>query len=379
MNGSEDGKSSRSILDLMDRSSARATPPSASIGDVPLGGAPTARPTAAGSEASGAQVHATAIAEAPPAKPAEEKHKGKVPATEAAKAKPSEPARRGSGGLWAAVVILTLALGGLAWYGGVAMRRNNVPLAQLPGMQRLMAGLNGRMDGAEARLRDLTASWGGVQTSMARLDRRVAASLQAAHRQTEELVNTAQARIEAEMHQRDRALDTRMAQLESTVHDQAAQLAEVQTQVGAVKRDVAAGQNESGREMAVINGQMGENRDALDALNQRLDRQKVTFEASKGAPHEVVPGITVTVTKTDVGYQRYGGYLTLERDGRTLWLSGVNAQQSVVFYPRESHEAYDLVVTSVNGNGVTGYLMLPAAGSEDTTPPDAAGSSAPGF
>ena len=61
---------------------------------------------------------------------------------------PPGSARRRSGGLWAAVVILALALGALTWYGSLILRQNNISLAQLPGMSQLITGLQ-RTDGRD--------------------------------------------------------------------------------------------------------------------------------------------------------------------------------------------------------------------------------------
>lgn len=299
---------------------------------------------------------------------------------------PKSPKHR-SGGLWAAVVILGLALGAVTWYGALALRQNNITISQLPGVQRLITGLSGRMDATEARLRDLTINWGKVEGHVAELDRKLSSGLRLARKQTQELVDQAQARIEAEMGQHNQVIDARLSRLESGQQDERARLAqlqnEVQNQVSGVQQEVDAGQEESGRALAALRQEVDQNGNELSALNRKLDRQKVTFEASKGTPQELASGISVTVTKTNVRYQRFQGYLTLVNDGRTLWLPDVGAQQSVVFFPQQSSQPYDLVVTAVNANGVAGYLMVPVGGNrgQGTTTQDATGTaaSAPGF
>jgi hypothetical protein len=278
--------------------------------------------------------------------------------------------------LWAAVVILALALGAVTWYGALVMRRNNISMAQLPGMDRLITGLSGRMDATEGKLRDLTNNWGNVQDHVAQLDRKLGSNLQLARKQTQDLVAAAQTRIEAEVGQHNRNVDGRPSRLEAGQQDDQQRLADLGNQVSGARQDISTSRGEAQRDVAALRQQVDQDGHEIRALDQKIERQKVTFEASKDKPQELVPGISMTVTKTNVDYQRFDGYLSLAADGRTIWLPDSRAQQSVVFFPHESSQPYHLVVTGVRTSGVVGYLMLPAndyrgqgAAGEAGTPP----------
>ncbi|HEY6292451.1 MAG TPA: hypothetical protein VI455_12950 [Terriglobia bacterium] len=363
------------ILNLRDNPGETAKPEQTCVGEVPLNSSEPAKPPEPGpagkkdepEHAKTTGPAGSAVAAKPaPAEPAA-KQKGQnvkgtaAPVTEQKAARSAKPR---SGGLWAAVVILALALGAVTWYGDLALRQNNVSLTQLPGLQRLATGLKGRMDATEAKLLDLTDRWESVQNRVADLDHKLGSGLQRARRQTQELVAEAQGRMESEMARNDQAVNGRLAGLESTEQDQVKRLAAIQNQVSDLGQEMAAGHEQSERDLAGVRQQVDQNGSDLSALNQKLERRKVDFEASKDSAQELESGISLTVTKTNVGYQRFEGYLTLASESRTLWLRDVGAQQSVVFFARESSQPYDLVVTAVSANGVVGYLMLPAGGGQ---------------
>ena len=104
---------------------------------------------------------------------------------------------------------------------------------------------------------------------------------------------------------------------------------------------------------------VGQSRSDLQGLAQKVERQRVGFEVAKNRQQELVPGISLTVTRTDPQYQRFEGYLELVEDSRTLWLSKVAAQQAVPFYLKQGGQPYDLVVENVRRDGVVGYLLVP--------------------
>ena len=93
---------------------------------------------------------------------------------------------------------------------------------------------------------------------------------------------------------------------------------------------------------------------------QQLHREKVTFEINRGSPAELTPGVTLTVLKTDVSYQRFRGYISLTGEGKTLWLNDLSAKEAVDLYSPQYSHPYSLVVTTVSKDGVVGYLLLPA-------------------
>ena len=85
------------------------------------------------------------------------------------------------------------------------------------------------------------------------------------------------------------------------------------------------------------------------------------MKSSRTAPTELAPGLTLTILKTDVNFQRFQGYVSLTHEGKTLWLNNLSAKETVDLYSQQYSHPYSLVVTAVNDEGVAGYLLLPAA------------------
>jgi len=269
--------------------------------------------------------------------------------------------------------VLSLALICVMGYVYLALRQNNISLSQLPGPRPVFAALGGRMNSAEASLRDLTANWNGLSERVDKLDHKIGSTLAVARRQTQERIAQAEGHMRAEMDKQARMTDARLARVESDQAEQTARLAQVQdqlqkqaqlqTEVAGLRQEMAGQQNTTGRNLASLRDQVNRSQSGLDTLAHELDRQRVDFEAAKHSTMTLAPGVSLTVIRTDVSYQRFAGYVSLTSEGRTLWLPNGGAQEAVDFYSKQANRPYDLVVTTVSKRGVVGYLMLPAGGS----------------
>jgi hypothetical protein len=274
------------------------------------------------------------------------------------------PARRGNGGLWTAVVLLTLALIGVSAYSATAFKKNSITVAQLPGMRGIENSLGQRLNATEATLLNLTNSSQGLSAQLNQLDHRVGSMLGRTRKQTEELVAQAENRMEARMNERDQALEARLVRVESGQSEDRDRVAELQAEVGGVKKQVAADDQDAWRQLSELNQRSNDSANRMDELDRSMHqpRERVTFEASRQAVAEIVPGISFTVTGTNTAYQRFNGYVTLADAGRTVWLRDVAVEQSVAFYAGHDPQPFDLVVTSINSGGVAGFLVMPAGG-----------------
>jgi SMC interacting uncharacterized protein involved in chromosome segregation len=253
-------------------------------------------------------------------------------------------------------------------------------IAQLPAVEQLkqlVGALHNRMEATDAKLRDLTGDWASLSKQVVALSTKMRSSLENARKHTEELVLQEQERIEAEMAQRDKAINARLAQVESEQQAENERLAQVQDWVQkdleGVRQEVATQREDSGRDLKGLHQDVDESRSDLQRLARKVEPQRVDFEAAKNKEQELVPGISLTVTRTDARYQRFEGYLELIEDSRTLWLSKVAAQQAVPFYLKQGGQPYDLVVTAVNRRGVVGYLLVPRDISSEPSPAPGAG------
>jgi hypothetical protein len=290
------------------------------------------------------------------------------------------PARRGNAGLWTAVVLLSLALIGVSAYSYSAFKRNSLTVAQLPGMRGIESSLVQRLNATEGTLLKLTNSSQGLSAQLNQIDHKVGSMLGRTREQTEQLVAQAENRMEGRMNERDQALEARLARVESGRNEDRDRAAEMQKEVDGVKKQVAQDDQDAWRQLSELNQRSNENVDRMNELDRSMHqpREKVTFEASRQAVAEIVPGISFTVTDTNTAYQRFNGYLTLADASRTVRLRDVAAQQSVTFYAGHDPQAFDLVVTSINSGGVAGFLVMPAGGTPTSNQdkPSAASASA---
>ncbi len=272
--------------------------------------------------------------------------------------------RRSNGGLWLALMILVFALAGASAYFYLSLRNNNISLSDVTGMLQSINTLGGRMGAAEAKLRDLAANWDAMANQLAELDRKVDSSLRATRNQTRELVGQAAGRLQAELDQQGHIVNARLNNVESMQGQDRAQLAQLNDQlrgqIASLREQLTAAQESTGRDLADLQGQVSEGQGNLHALAQQLHREKVTFEIVKGSPEELAPGITLTVLKTEVSYQRFRGYISLTDEGKTLWLNNQSAKEAVDLYSQRYSHPYSLIVTTVSNDGVVGYLLLPA-------------------
>jgi septal ring factor EnvC (AmiA/AmiB activator) len=165
------------------------------------------------------------------------------------------------------------------------------------------------------------------------------------------------------MDRRAKVVDARLSQVESNQQQDHTRLAQLnhqlESEVASLRAELASSQDGTQRSLASVHQEVSQSEDGLRNLAQQLHRERVTFEMAENTPTEIVPGIALTVLKTNPRYQRFRGYVSLTAEGRTLWLDDLGAQESLDLYPHDTSHPYSLVITRVNPNGVTGYLLLP--------------------
>jgi hypothetical protein len=270
------------------------------------------------------------------------------------------PHTHSTGPLWVVLILLVLAFAGALAYSYSALRGENISIAQLPAILRSVDSLGTRMDSAEAKVRDLTASWGQMSSRLTALDRKVDSTLRIAARNTHEL----ETRLRSEMDQRNQAVDSRLNQMEQTQSADRASVArlneKLETEITALQAQLNNARDENAHSLVNVNEQVGVERNGLRDLNQKLQRQKVTFEASSNSPDQIAPGVALTVLKTNAKHQRFRGYISLEDGKRKLWLDNLGVQESLELFPNDANHPYSLVITQINPHSVVGYLLLPA-------------------
>jgi hypothetical protein len=119
--------------------------------------------------------------------------------------------------------------------------------------------------------------------------------------------------------------------------------------------------------MGVMSGLIAHNRDDLEELRRRGDRNYYEFTLNKSKTPQRVGPVQVTLNKTDEKKSRYT--MTVFVDDRSIEKRDRTAGEPVQFYIKGSRMAPDeLVVFDVHKNQVVGYLSTPKEGTSTGTP-----------
>ena len=276
---------------------------------------------------------------------------------------PGGPRRR-NGVFGFALVGLLVGFVAAAGYAYLASRGRVVSLQQISDKLHSIEGMGARLAAQEDRVKDLAGSLNHLGERLAALDHKADLAVQSARRQTQQTLAQAEKRWQEEMDRRQQATNARLNQIEQNQaadHNRLAQLNnQLDQEVASLRSELAATQEGANRGLASVRNQVSQNQDGLQHLTQQLHRDRLTFEASKNSPTELAPGVSLTVLKTNVPYQRFRGYITLTAEGRTVWLDNLGANKSLDLYSQDSAHPYSLVITRVSPRGVTGYLLKPA-------------------
>jgi len=264
-------------------------------------------------------------------------------------------------GLWAAFALLLAALVGVAGYGYRTLEKDRIDLARVPEMVQALAGLSGRLEAAEKVMRAWTSDRQGLTARLSLLERKMNSTLQQARKHADELTAQLQAQMVDEMAERGAVVDARINKIEAAQVEEQTKLARLRGELASVREEIASLRQTSDREFASLGQRMGTSDRAVEALEPRLDRQKVNFEVARNYTVELTRGVALKVLDTDVRYQRFSGWIQLLPEARYLWVDEHGIHQPVVFYRQQDGERLDPVVTRVAGNSVVGYLVVPVA------------------
>jgi hypothetical protein len=186
----------------------------------------------------------------------------------------------------------------------------------------------------------------------------------------------------------DQKLASQLTQVQSESNEK---IGAVATEVGGAKKDIADTKTDlettKGKleratgDMGVMSGLIAHNRDDLEDLKRRGDRNYYEFKVSKSKTPQRVGPVQVTLNKAD---QKKGKYtMTVFVDDRSIEKKDKTAGEPVQFYLKGSSRMtpYEIVVFDVGKNDINGYLSTPKdAGSGNAAPaatPAAAPAAAP--
>ena len=147
------------------------------------------------------------------------------------------------------------------------------------------------------------------------------------------------------------------------------QIGAVATEVGGAKKDIEATKTDleatkgklerSMGDMNVMSGLIAHNRDDLDELRRRGDRNYYEFTVQRSKNAQRVGPVQISLNRTDPKKSKYT--ITVIADDKTIEKRDKTSGEPVQFYVKGSARMapYEIVVFDVGKNQITGYLATP--------------------
>jgi len=289
-----------------------------------------------------------------------------------------EPEEERHAGRWLVAFLVAIAIAGLCWYGYPTLKQVPPMLAQFPAVQKSLDGINAQLSDSESRFKAWSNNQAQLQEHVAEVEKAMGARIQAVRKQAQDLSERVYQRVHADVAAQNQAAEAKIARLESSSEADRANVEKLQTEL-ATLREETAGQIRSvrsemdregadrDRKLVSLNEQVGRESHDVEGLNRKLAVKRVDFEVTRNHSQQLTEDLSLGVTGTDISHRRITGWMWIMPDRRTIWLRGQGAQQPVVFYNRDGKRS-ELVITNVAKNSVSGYLILPAYGSDVSAP-----------
>src|SRR5216684_1461385 len=257
---------------------------------------------------------------------------------------------------WIAVLfgVVIAALAVLGFVGYTTETRMSADLAKQQDQNKI---LTAQLDQANSRIADLKAQMevttqrmGLTQSELAKAKSRAEA-------------------IRQEQQTSDQKLSAQLGQVQKESEEK---IGAVATEVGGAKKDIEATKTDleatkgklerSLGDMNVMSGLIARNKDDLEDLRRRGDRNYYEFTVTKSKFAQRVGPVQISLNKTDPKKATYT--LTVIADDRAIPKKDRTAGEPVQFYVKGSSRMapYEIVVFDVGKSQITGYLATPKEG-----------------
>jgi chromosome segregation ATPase len=231
----------------------------------------------------------------------------------------------------------------------------------------LLIDMRGRVQGLEQKQQTLEASHKQLQDRLRATDRTVTESVQALGSR----VGMTQAEIDhrtAELRQQQQQLTAEQKKTQQQVSQVTGEVTGVKSDLGGAKQDIATTRTdlEAAKaklekaigDLGIQSGLIARNRDELDYLKQKGDRNYFEFTLQKGK-RQPVSTVSMQLKKADP--KRSAFTVNVIADDRTIEKKDKTANEPLQFYTGRDHSLYELVVYQVDKDSVSGYLSTPKA------------------
>ena len=168
------------------------------------------------------------------------------------------------------------------------------------------------------------------------------------------------------------------AQLTQVQKESEEKIGAVATEVGGAKKDIEATKTDleatkgkldrSLGDMNVMSGLIAHNRDDLDELRRRGDRNYYEFTLQRSKATQRVGPVQMVLNKTDPKKAKYT--ITVVADDKTIEKKDKTSGEPVQFYVKGSARMapYEIVVFDVGKSQISGYLATPKEGGAAPAP-----------
>lgn len=276
-------------------------------------------------------------------------------------------------GLWTAFFVLAVVVGVLAAYGYWAMNSQNGQLAWLPDLSKSISSIRERTDGLENNLKDWASKQKELSGTLQNLRAGFASQLRSVREHSDQLVAESSKQQRAELDQRATALKSQIEDVASHQRADQIHMAKLDEEMASQHQELASVRESSNRQIASLQQQQISTQGQIASINNTLSTDQVDFEAEKNQDTAIVPGISLHLTGTDVSHQKYAAWVWLAGSRRRIWVRSQTIETPLVFYPKAGGEAFELVITTVKGGEVAGYMLVPS--NSGTNGPDVASNS----
>ena len=137
-------------------------------------------------------------------------------------------------------------------------------------------------------------------------------------------------------------------------------LSGTKSDVAATKKDLEATKSKLERtigDAGVMSGLIARNKEELDELKRRGERNIFEFDVSKSKDPQHVGPILIKLKKVDPKRSKYT--MDVIADDKTIEKKDKNALEPVQFYTRSAHQLYEIVVFDTSKDKISGYLSTP--------------------
>jgi predicted nucleic acid-binding Zn-ribbon protein len=276
--------------------------------------------------------------------------------------------KRRTRGLWTAFVLLAAFVAAIAAYGYWALYSQNSQLAWLPNLTKSISSIRARTDTLESSLKDWASKQEEFSAALHNLKAGFASQLRSVREHADQVVAAAAQKQQAELDQRTAAFKSQIDEVASRQRADQIHMAKLDEEMASQHQELASVKESSNQQIASLQQQQVSTQGQIASINDTLSTDQVDFEAEKNQDTEVVPGVSLHLTGTDISHQRYAAWVWLAGSRRRIWVRSQTVETPLVFYPDAGGEAYELVVTRVNPRDIAGYMLVPSdskAGGKD--------------